>query len=456
MIDIAQYGGIWAMEPDAALTLLAYVREVGAEAHIAHVKAHKEVMQDQAVVAGDSGTPVSNSGDVVSIEIFGTMMKKASSFSDSASTVRIRRQVQNAARDPEIKSIILHIDSPGGTVAGTQDLANEVRNAAAKKPVYAFIEDLGASAAYWVASQATKIYSANDTTLIGSIGAYFGIYDMSKWAENNGIKPILFTTGKYKTIFPGTEVTEDQIKYLQSRVDAMQTHFTAAVQSGRSLNHEETKNVTEGKVYLAGDAVSLKLADGIRSFSEVVAEAGAAKIPSTTRVTGKAAVMPREGMATAAALKAALPNASAEFIVAQLEKEATVAESSAAWVTSMVAEINAKTLKLDEREKSLNEREAKVKEREDAIALTKGGATKLEQDADDESEIRGRSGKGDAEAKIETLVAERMEKTKEKREVALSAVLRAHPRLRQEWVAEATAKQRKREAALKGEADEDF
>lgn len=445
MIDITQYGGIWAMECDAALALLNYVREVGAKAHISHVESHLKAMEDQKVVAGNVGTPANNDGSVTVIPIFGTMMKKASSFSDAASTVAVRRTLQNAARDPDVKSAILHIDSPGGTVAGTQDLAQEVKNFAAKKPIYAFCEDMCASAAYWVASQANKIYAANNTTLIGSIGAYFGLYDLSKWAENNGVKPILFTTGKYKTVFPGMEVTKDQIEYLQSRVDQMQSHFSAAVRDGRSLSTDELNGVTDGRVFLAGEAGSRKLSDGIRSLSEVVAEAEAASRPSVR--SGKAATMPRENMATPSQLRSALPGASAEFILAQCEKEATLAEATSAWMVEERSSLAKTKTSLDEREKAMNEREAKlvereaaVKTREDEIAKTKGGARKLEQDTKVEGTAKSPS--AGAAAQIEQLTQERMAAKKIKHAEAYTEILRENVQLRTLMVAEANASQR--------------
>jgi signal peptide peptidase SppA len=446
MIDITQYGDIWAIEPDRAMSLLSYIRSVGAEAHIRHMQANKEhIKAELAYAAGDSGTPANTSGSVTVIPIMGTMMKQASSFSDNASTVRIRRQIQNAVRSGDIQSIVLHIDSPGGTVAGTQDLASEVKKANAKKPVFAFIEDMGASAAYWVASQATKVYAANDTTLIGSIGAFFGVYDMSKWAENNGVKPVLFTTGKYKTIFPGQEITQEQIDYLQSRVEQMQAHFSEAVSGGRSLSAAELKTVTDGKVYLAGEATTLKLADGIKSFADVVAEAEAAKSPGN-RVTGKAAAMPRENMATLPQLKAAVPGASNDFYVSQLEKEATVEEAVRAHIGFETSRLEAVKTKLDDREKAIVDRETKVTERETAVEARekalesiKGGAKPLDQSGSSE-ERPSSAFESASETKVKALTKERMAAhTDEAEAVARIRVLRDNPELRSALIKEANA-----------------
>jgi signal peptide peptidase SppA len=449
MIDITQYGDIWAMEPDRALSLLAYIKTIGPDIPRLHSEAFSEhIKAVHAVQPSNVGTAVNKSGSVRAIEISGTMMKKVSSFSDGTSTVAVRRQIENAANDADVNAIILHIDSPGGTVSGTQDLAQEVAKANKIKPVFAYIEDMGASAAYWAASQAGKVYAANKTTLIGSIGAFFGIYDISKWAEANGIKPILFTTGQFKTIFPGQEVSKEQIDYLQSRVNQMQEQFNGAVTAGRKMTAAELKAVTDGKVYIAEEAVQFRLADGIKTFNEVVAEAEAASNPGN-RVSGKAAAMPRDNMATVPALKAALPGASAEFIVSQIEREATVPEAVTAFaafevdrLTKFKADLDDRKAKLDDREKAIVEREEKIKTREEAVQKIEGGARPLPQSGGEGGGSPGTAnGKiGAAEAQVRELTKQRMkDNPKESEATARLAVLRENSQLRNDLITEANA-----------------
>src|SRR5690606_31819803 len=126
----------------------------------------------------------------------GAMTKQGSSFG-GASTVRTRRAIRSAAADKSVSAIMLLIDSPGGSVSGTSDLADDVANAKKKKPVYAYIEDTCCSAAYWVASQCSAIY-ANPTAIVGSIGTYMVVADYSRMAENAGVKVHCISTGKYK------------------------------------------------------------------------------------------------------------------------------------------------------------------------------------------------------------------------------------------------------------------
>lgn len=216
-------------------------------------------------------------GGIAVIPIVGGMVKGFSKFS-SADTIKIRRQVREAARDKEVRGILLHIVSPGGFVDGTDDLAREVRGAGSKKPVHAYIEDTGASAAYWVASQASRI-TANPTAAVGSIGVFSVVYDLSKNAEMEGVKVHVIATGPNKGAgVPGTEITEEQLAALQDEVDAVASHFFEAVRRGRRLGQNQLDAVTDGRVWTASraggegqsQAVALKLVDAIGSDEEAV------------------------------------------------------------------------------------------------------------------------------------------------------------------------------------------
>jgi len=99
------------------------------------------------------------------INICGPMMKQVPSMGSGTSTLLARRLVNQAVADSKVKGIMLKIESPGGTVAGTKELADCVRSAGSKKPTKAYINDLGASAAYWLASQCQSI-EANEMALV--------------------------------------------------------------------------------------------------------------------------------------------------------------------------------------------------------------------------------------------------------------------------------------------------
>jgi signal peptide peptidase SppA len=211
------------------------------------------------------------------IRIGGTLMKSASSLGGT-STVQLRRDVRNAATDPNVSAILLAIDSPGGAVAGTADLAADVKAATRKKPVWAHVDDLGASAAYWIASQANAIYANSPTALIGSIGTVMTIYDQSQAAEQAGVKTLVFRTGPLKGAgTPGEPITEDQTGHFQKLVNEVQTHFDHAVRSGRGMSAAQLAAVRSGGVFPADEAKSLGLIDGVRSLDSTLAALSAAK-----------------------------------------------------------------------------------------------------------------------------------------------------------------------------------
>jgi signal peptide peptidase SppA len=265
-----EYLGTWAMYPPH---FLAYWHAATSTDLVAHVKAAlpKTEPTPTQMVPGKGGK------SVAVVNVRGTLMKQRPSLGGSSS-VDVRRQVRQAANDPNVSGILLAVDSPGGTVAGTDDLAREVRTARRKKPTWAYVEDLGASAAYWVASQAGAVYANSPTALVGSIGTVLTVYDESKAAEAQGVRPLVFATGPLKGAgSPGTAVNDEQAAYLQGIVNGTQESFDAAVRSGRGLSAAELSAVRSGGVFLAAEAQRLRLIDGIRSFDATLDALAAAK-----------------------------------------------------------------------------------------------------------------------------------------------------------------------------------
>ena len=213
---------------------------------------------------------------VAVIDVKNVLMKSASWF--GTSTVQVRNSINQAAADPNVSGILLAIDSPGGTVAGTAELAGDVRAAARSKPVWAQIQDLGASAAYWVASQADQVFANHETALVGSIGTLMTGYDMSEAAKRAGVEALVFATGPLKgTGFPGSPVLEGQRAYIQGIVNALQNSFDVAVRKGRGLTQGQLETARSGGVFPAAQALEMKLIDGIQSASKSLLQLASAK-----------------------------------------------------------------------------------------------------------------------------------------------------------------------------------
>jgi signal peptide peptidase SppA len=266
---LSDYFGPWAYEPERFLAQWELIRSTDMARHMATSSPSRN--SNIEMISGRGGK------SVAVIKILGTLMKSQSSFGGT-STVQLRRDIRQAAADPNVSGILLAIDSPGGTVAGTADLAADVRAARKQKPVWAHIDDLGASAAYWVASQTDAIYANSPTALVGSIGTLMTVYDVSVAAEREGVKALVFATGPLKGAgAPGSVVTDEQRAYFQGLVDDAQTAFDSAVRGGRGMNATQLTAVRTGAVFPASKAVDLKLIDGIRSLEKTVEALAASK-----------------------------------------------------------------------------------------------------------------------------------------------------------------------------------
>lgn len=210
---------------------------------------------------------------VAVVAMSGQMMKGDSKFG-GVNTLRTRRAIREATQNDSVEAILLHIDSPGGTVAGTADLAADVQTATRLKPVSAHIDDLGASAAFWVASQAGRI-TANKTAEIGSIGTVAVARDTSGKAEMEGVKVHVLSTGEFKGSFAdGAPVKPEHLAELQDRVDALNVHFLQGVAKGRRMPLEVVRKLADGRVHISSAAMGLGLIDRVASMDDAIQMAG--------------------------------------------------------------------------------------------------------------------------------------------------------------------------------------
>lgn len=261
---LSDWLGLWAMETQAFEFLVEQLRRVDLVSHVSTAP--------PPIVSALEKTPGKNSQSIAIVKMMGTLMKSQSSMGGT-STVQLRRDIRQAAADPEVSGILLAIDSPGGTSAGTDDLANEVKAARKSKPVWAHIDDLGASAAYWVASQAEQIFANSPTAMVGSIGTFTAVADSSEAASQAGVKVYRFATGPLKGAgTPGTPLTEEQRGYFQQLIDESQSTFDAAVKRGRGMTDKQVADVRHGGVLLANNAMGKKLIDGIQPMGKTLDE----------------------------------------------------------------------------------------------------------------------------------------------------------------------------------------
>lgn len=266
------YVGAWAIEPSTFAGLWHLAQSIDLAVHVRAADAAKARATDAPSPALALEKTATGNGTIAIVKIAGVMMKPQSSFGGT-STIQARRDIRQAAADPDVAGILLAIDSPGGTVAGTDDLAADVRAARKSKAVWAHIEDMGASAAYWIASQAAHITANSNTALVGSIGTVSVIYDQSGAAEKQGVRTLVFATGPLKGAgWPGSKVTDEQAAHFQGIVDSMQASFDQAVQKGRGFTNAQLAAVRHGGAMTAPKALDANLIDAIQPLSKTIAD----------------------------------------------------------------------------------------------------------------------------------------------------------------------------------------
>lgn len=215
-------------------------------------------------------------GGVAVLPVEGVIAKRMNLFSQisgGVSTTSVAQQFQAALADPAVDSIILAIDSPGGSVDGTQELANAIFAARGTKPVIALADGCMCSAAYWIGAAADKIYASCGTAQIGSIGVYMTHVDQSGAHAASGMKKTTIQAGKYKTVgSPNGPLSDEDAAILQSDVDYVYGLFVDFVAQARGVDVETVlSDMAEGRVLRGQQAVDAGLADGVQTLDEIIA-----------------------------------------------------------------------------------------------------------------------------------------------------------------------------------------
>jgi len=212
----------------------------------------------RSVTGSDSSAFVLNSSQIGVIDITGVIL----------SPETIDTQLRKFGDDPSIKAIILHINSPGGGAAASQEIYHEVLRVRQEKhkKIIASVESVGASCAYYIASACDKIY-ANDASLVGSIGViieWTNYGELLRWAK---LKNVTITSGDLKDAGdPSRDVTPKEQAYFQSLVDNMFGQFVHDVATSRHTTDDKIKPLATGQVWTGQQALPLGLIDKVGGF----------------------------------------------------------------------------------------------------------------------------------------------------------------------------------------------
>ena len=231
-------------------------------------------METAGVGAADTKSPerayhVTSDG-VAQIPIHGTLVRRAQgleALSGMRSYDQIREEVLDAATDPQVRGILLDIDSPGGEAAGMFDLMSDLREAAEMKPIYAAANDDALSAAYGLASIARQIFVTR-TGSAGSVGVIAVHLDESKANEEAGKQYTVLRAGARKAEHNSLEpLTEDGRASLQAELDRLHELFINEVAASRQIDPKQVR-ATEALVYHADNAVSAGFADQVGTLED--------------------------------------------------------------------------------------------------------------------------------------------------------------------------------------------
>jgi len=171
----------------------------------------------------------------------------------------VNRALARVETNSEIEDVLLVINSPGGTVSGVPETARRIADLAMKKNVFAFIDGMGCSAAYWLAAACDQIFCA-ESSMVGSIGVYLAVLDASKQLEMLGLNVQTIQAGELKTAgVDWKPLTDSERVHLQDVVDEINELFRAAVTAKRTLGNE----TMQGQAFFGASAIEAGLVDAI-------------------------------------------------------------------------------------------------------------------------------------------------------------------------------------------------
>ena len=260
--------GAWAIEPDK-------LREIQA-IYATHLRGQKI---DIAALEARMGRPLSNEqqaytvepGGVAVLRMSGVIAPKANLFmqvSGGMSTQMATKQLESATADPRVRSTILALDTPGGNVIGTPEMAAAVREMSAIKPIVTHSDGALASAGYWIGSAANAVYISGPTVQVGSIGV---VVDRS-YNPASASREESIVAGRYKRFSKSNEPLSDEARAIvQADVDYVYSLFVDQVAAYRDTTAEQVlERMADGRVFRGQQAIDAGLVDGVLTLDALV------------------------------------------------------------------------------------------------------------------------------------------------------------------------------------------
>lgn len=212
------------------------------------------------------------SDGVALVEINGVIASNPQSYPLALTGQALIETLRRADRDPQVRAILLYIDSPGGDVVASDEVYKALKSL--EKPVVAYLGEIAASGAYYIACGADKIV-AHPASLTGSIGVIVEMPNAQKLMEKLGVEMVVIKSGPHKdegSFYRG--LTEEEKAYWQALVEKVHQMFVEVVAKERGLPEEKVKSIADGRVFLGEEAFRLGLVDELGNFDDALKLAG--------------------------------------------------------------------------------------------------------------------------------------------------------------------------------------
>jgi signal peptide peptidase SppA len=257
-------GEQWALQEEKFNQILALVQ---------HRLLEAKPRPDEFQALSESKTPFST-GNIAVIPVSGVLSYRANMFSNSSggtSIETLQKVFKNAIEDPSISSIVLNIDSPGGSVSGTKEFADEIYKSRSQKKTYAIANPTAASAAFWIGSAANKFYGLGSGQ-VGSVGVY-SIYTESQIAdEKSGYKYHIVKAGEFKGEGAvGEPMTDSMRNHMQQIVDGYYSDFVNSLAQYRNTSVKRVNSdFGKGRMMRSTDAVNAGMLDDVMTLNDLL------------------------------------------------------------------------------------------------------------------------------------------------------------------------------------------
>lgn len=266
----------WLAEPGAIRQAVAKLRLFPSCPSAREIVEERRRRLDEARQAAARAIKPARGGKVGLIAVHGPIQQRMTSELmklGGTSTEEVGMALDALLADPGVEAVVFHVDSPGGSSYGVEELSDKIYASRERKKTYAVADSMAASAAYWIATAAETVVCTPGGD-VGSVGVYAIHVDQSKALEAEGLTVSLVKAGKYKAeLAPFGPLGEEARAHLQELVDATYGKFVKAVARNRGVSASEVRdNYGQGRILTADKAKAVGMVDRIMPFDQFIAK----------------------------------------------------------------------------------------------------------------------------------------------------------------------------------------